>query len=561
MLTNAYQTDSFFSKTQPIKEILYMKPNQTVGTKIDSPLGEPGGSFDGSERELLRYSTQKLVIHVLGGVRLSGFDRLRVTLKVFSTKGETALPLRLGMDLYNSDQVEKWIRRVSEQFQMELKEVRVIVMGLIDALEKYRVDELKALEDIKPRTKVLSEEEQREAEEYLRQADLMGRMGEDLGRSGIIGEQVNRMLMLLAFTSRLLNQPLSVLTLGLSGVGKTYLQSRTALLIPEEDRVEVTSLSKTAMYYFTEEELSRKVVLIEDLDGASPDAMYSVRELISKQQLTKLIVERDLYGRMKTKKVVLRAKVSVASTSTKDMVYEDNSNRSLLLFPDSSKAQDQRIMAYQQDRKAGLIDTDEEQRIQSLLQNVQRVLGRTDVRVLNPFAPLLSLPDTIYVPRRAMNIYLSLIETITFMHCFQRKPNKQGFIETTTEDIQLANQLIAEVFMQKSDTVSQGARNVLESLKKHLEQEKRSVFVTKDVVHELKINSSNLKRYLKEWISADLVRLQEGSNRYRGNEYRLLSDTEYSRMRQGVADSLNNQLAKPRNKGKSSGPVVQSGPK
>ena len=55
--------------------------------------------------------------------------------------------------------------------------------------------------------------------------------------------------MYLVFTSRLREQPLHIMSLGSSASGKTYLQEKVSELIPEEEKIEITTLSENALYY------------------------------------------------------------------------------------------------------------------------------------------------------------------------------------------------------------------------------------------------------------------------------------------------------------------------
>ena len=96
--------------------------------------------------------------------------------------------------------------------------------------------------------------------------------------------------MYLIFTSRLREQPLHIISLGASGTGKTYLQEKISQLIPQEQKLEITTLSENALYYFDQTELKNKLVLIEDLDRAQDDKiLYALRELMRKKQITKTI--------------------------------------------------------------------------------------------------------------------------------------------------------------------------------------------------------------------------------------------------------------------------------
>ena len=65
----------------------------------------------------LTYENSLLSIEVLGGVRLEGLDRMRVTLKV--SLNESGLPpVRHNLDLYNDTQLEKFIRKIAERLEI-----------------------------------------------------------------------------------------------------------------------------------------------------------------------------------------------------------------------------------------------------------------------------------------------------------------------------------------------------------------------------------------------------------------------------------------------------------
>src|SRR5690606_37681253 len=209
--------------------------------------------------------------------------------------------------------------------------------------------------------------------------------------------------MYLIFTSRKTNNPLHCISLGSSGVGKTHLQSKVAELIPEEDKVEITVLSANAFYYFNRTELQHKIILIEDLDGAEA-VLYPLRELQSKKRITKTVVHKDAKGDTKTIHLTVEGPVSVGGCTTQESIYEDNSNRSFLLYIDESEEQDKKIMDYQRLISAGKVNQDEEHKAKELLKNVQRLLK--PIKVINPYAEFLELPQSVFKPRRTNSHYL-----------------------------------------------------------------------------------------------------------------------------------------------------------
>ena len=293
----------------------------------------------------LIYENDLLQLTVLGGIKLEGLDRMRSTLKV-QLQESSRPPVRHNLDLYNDTQLEKFIRKCAERLEIGTSIISASLSELTEELEKYRLQEIKAKEEnLKPKFKKLNLGEIEEAEFFLKQTDLLTKTNELIGKSGVIGEEVNRLLMYIIFTSRKREQPLHVIGLGSSGTGKTHLQEKVGELIPEEERVSITTLSENAFYYFGKQELKNKVILIEDLDGAE-NALYPLRELQSKKRITKTVVHKDRKGNTKTIHLTVEGPVSVAGCTTQESIYEDNSNRSFLLYIDESAEQDIKIMNY-----------------------------------------------------------------------------------------------------------------------------------------------------------------------------------------------------------------------
>ncbi len=433
--------------------------------------------LDTSNSYNYNYTTKALELHILGGIKTNKLDTLRVTLSIQKLKAHTVL--RQSIDLYNDNLVEKLVRKCAERLEIGTSIVRRCLQELTHELENYRFLLLKSkTEAHKPFIKQLTTREEKAAIKFLQSKNLLEKTNELIGKSGVIGEVDNRLLMYLIFTSRKTNNPLHCISLGSSGAGKTHLQSKVAELIPEEDKIEITVLSANAFYYFNRTELQHKLILIEDLDGAE-SVLYPLRELQSKKRITKTVVHKDSRGESKTIHLTVEGPVSVAGCTTQESIYEDNSNRSFLLYIDESAEQDIKVMNYQRLISAGKIDESEQLEAKSQLQNVQRVLK--PIKVINPFAEYLSLPSAVFKPRRTNSHYLQFIEAITFYKQYQREikyekvsPNggdlEGAYIETTIEDIQEANELITEVLLRKSDTITGATRNHLEGLKNYLKE-------------------------------------------------------------------------------------------
>ena len=236
--------------------------------------------FDTSLPHNYRYETEKLEIHILGGLRVAKLDSLRITLSVQKQNHENII--RHSLDLYNDNQVEKFTRTVAERLEIGTSTIRKDLQSLTKELENHRFLLLeKEAAAHAPFYKELTATEERDAIRFLTSKNLLAKTNELIGKSGVIGEHTNRLLMYLIFTSRKTGNPLHCISLGSSGAGKTHLQSKVAELIPEEDKIEITVLSANAIYYFNRTELQHKLILIEDLDGAE-SVLYPLRELQSK---------------------------------------------------------------------------------------------------------------------------------------------------------------------------------------------------------------------------------------------------------------------------------------
>jgi predicted DNA-binding protein len=331
--------------------------------------------------ELVTWKYEEINFALLGGIRIEGLHSMRATLKV---DYKTFQPIRHSLDLYNETQTDKLIKNIAERFTLSSTYVHKAVGTLINTVEDYRLqqidsDKLKSINN-KP---TLTKEEITAAENYLKQNNLLQITNDDIGKSGVIGEETNRLIMYLVFTSRKTNRPLHIISFGSSGVGKSHLQERVGELIPKEDKIELTSVSGNAFYYYVDDDLGHKLILIEDYDGVFA-ALYPIRELQSKQKISRTITVRDRNGITRTLHLTVKGPVSIGGCTTNEHIYEDNANRSFLIYLDESEAQDERVMEYQRKLSAGKIDSSEQHQIQKLLQNVQRILQPITVR--NPFA-------------------------------------------------------------------------------------------------------------------------------------------------------------------------------
>ena len=169
-----------------------------------------------TNQEQLIYENNLLQLTVLGGIKLEGLDRMRVTIKL-QLQESARPPIRHNLDLYNDVQLEKFIRKCAEKLEVGTSILSASLSDLTEELEKYRIDRIKEMEgELKPTHKKLTASEQEKAETFLKSKDLLQKTNVLIGKSGVIGEEINRLLMYVIFTSRKREQPLHVISLGSS---------------------------------------------------------------------------------------------------------------------------------------------------------------------------------------------------------------------------------------------------------------------------------------------------------------------------------------------------------
>jgi predicted transcriptional regulator len=506
-------------------------------------------------KDALVFTTEELGFTILGGINTNHLDRMRVTVKIevinrkypdFMQNEELAgIALRANIDLYHDVQTEKLIRRTAERLEVGTSHLYSGIAQLTEALEKYRLQLIEKELDTKPKPKKLTEKEKEETTTFLKQENLNQKTNELLGTSGIVGEELNRLIMWYVYTSRKLSRPLHIISFGSSGTGKSHLQEKVGELIPDEDKIEITAITQNAFYYYGTDELGHKLILIEDFDGALT-ALYPIRELQSKQRISKTITIKDNKGNTKTIHLKVQGPVTVAGCTTQESMYEDNANRSFLIYLDESKEQDKKVMHYQRLLSAGKINLEAEHKTKQFLQNVQRVLKT--VKIINPYAEYLEIPDEVLKPRRSNAHYLGFIEAVTFFHQYQRTEEVNTdtgeiYIQTTLEDIEIANAMMKDILLRKSDELNKATRSYFEHLKAYLKTENKTTFSTKEIRQALRTNPSSQKRYMLLLLSNNYVKKVKGKKE-RGFVYEVCSFEEYEQLKNKVSSVLDEIVIK-----------------
>lgn len=372
------------------------------------------------------------------------------------------------------------------------------------------------------------------ATDFLQQKDLLKSLNQLIEKAGIIGEENSRLLLFLITISYLNKNPLHGIVQGSSGSGKTHIISRIADLMPQEDVLRFTRITESSLYNWGEFDLFQKIIIIEDLDGLKEDALYALREFISNQVLRSSVTIKDKKGNNKSSHKIVKGQFSSLSATTKGESYEDNMNRSFIIAINESEEQTEKIITYQNQRVAGHINRDEEQKAINFIQKIVRNLKHYEV--VNPYATQIQLPNNVKNKRRLNEMFQSIIKQITILHQYQRE-TKDNFLVTEIEDIENAVEILFESILLKIDELDGSLRQFFEKLKKSFKDGHFNRFEAMEVTG---FKKSQLQVYLNDLVRLEYLKQIGFANK--GFKYKISYNDNIMRVRKDLKEEFAKQL-------------------
>ncbi|WP_052345411.1 toprim domain-containing protein, partial [Alkaliflexus imshenetskii] len=492
----------------------------------------------------ITYTTQTARYIVKGSLPKT-FDRMTISLDVQHL--ETAIKYRTRLDLYEEKQVRKEAREAAEKLELRSDLIENDLSQLTDLLEEYRENQLQQSTKDADSDITLTLAEQARCKAFLQQADLIQKLNQFIGQSGITGEDNNRLFLFVIATSHKMPDTLHALIQGSSGSGKTHLLSKIAELMPDERVVKFTRVTENSFYNYDEYFFRGKLICLEDIDGLKEEALFAWRELISNNQLSSSTSQKDENGNIRSAQRIVRGPMASICATTHGQIYEDNMSRLFIIAVDESSEQTARIMNYQKQKAAGLIDAEKEREASALLQNLVRMLK--PCKVINPFAYQIHLPEKAHKIRRLNELYLAFVKQVTIINQYRRKKDAQGRIVTDTEDLKTANEIMFDSIFLKVDELDGSLRQFYEELKHHIKTKsnpEQYEFMQREIRHALNISKSQLQRYISDLIELEYIQ-QMGGYQNRGYKYKILWWDDIAKLREDVKQHLKNQIDKLKN--------------
>lgn len=485
----------------------------------------------------ITYQTELGLYTILGQLNLD-LSSMRVTLHVLFTGNPKKY--RVKLDLYDLDQVIKWVEQLAEQTKLSAGEIERDVLLLIDLLEEHREGIFNELFNEKPRPlNKLSIKEEKEAIEFLSQPYLLQNINQALEEIGIIGESDNRLLLFIIATSYKSSFPLHAIIQSSSGSGKSHLMNTIAGLIPKQDVLSFSRVTSKAFYYYKSEDLTSKLILMQDLDGLNDEALYGLRELQSNGELTSSVTIKDKLGQARAKLKTVKGKFASISATTKE-VYFDNYSRSIVLKIDESTEQTKRIADYQKRLLSGEISSKDQEAHAALLSNTIRVLQPYEV--YNRYLQHIELPFKSSDLRRLNYQFQVFVHHVTLLHQYQRKIDKQGRLLAVKEDVKLGIELFFDSIYLKVDELPGGTRDFFEELKRAVTVGKiKNTFTQREVRQLFHLNKTRLFRYFKSLMELEYLSINSGTS-HKGYKYQISYWDDYIKTKENIKQNLLKQL-------------------
>jgi energy-coupling factor transporter ATP-binding protein EcfA2 len=484
------------------------------------------------------YPTKTAKYLIKGGIRfgVSDFDHMKITLVI---EGKESRKSRQKLDLYEDKQVEKVSRIAANKLGLNAELVELDLQLLTDELEAYREElhlnnrqqEVKKIEVTATlRSRCL---------DFLKEKNLLQRINKMIGETGITGEENNRLLLFVVASSFKMPHTLHALIHGASGSGKTRLLQIISDLMPDEEVKRYTRVTDSSFYNQGEYFFKNKLICLEDIDGLKEDALLAVRELQSNEILITSTSVKDEQGRISGGERVVRGPIASISCTTKAGVYEDNISRCFVVAVDESKAQNLRVIEYQNNKSAGVIDGKDEGVNRVFLQNVIRLLQTYEV--VNPFANKIKLPQDAHKIRRLNELYQSFVRQITLLNQFQRKQDKRGRLITEKEDLKIACEILFESIVLKVDELDGSLRQFFEQLKKYVEEKgNEHQFDRFEIKEATGQSKTSMHRKIKKLVELEYLKQFGFGNR--GYRYKIAHWDNMKTMRNRIKESLDEQL-------------------
>jgi len=474
---------------------------------------------------LVIYNSGQIMFRLFGGIPLEqDFTRLRVSVQAQEkVDGNLRFLFVDNVDLLTDYQVQRLYTKLAENTTLNPSVCKALVNDFVGKTTEWVLQQKQV--GTKPKNIKINDAEVQEAKASLCQKDLRTTLLNQLRKIGLIGSDSELLLLFYGIISYQTEKPLNTLLLSDSSVAR-YIQNHLAAIIPESDKIEITSITDQAIYHFAE--LNRKVLFVADVDAAKA-SLVPLNQLNHSGSIQKLFPKKDLQGNLKTAKVNVIGNVSVNGICTNYKALKslrDSFVPVLLGNTDELKFQ---MMKAGARSVSGTINLQEQREIKTQIQNQLQVLQAVSIR--NPFAESLIFPVTIKNADVLFEQYLRLVNIITYwnQYALKQKTDKDTgeiYIETTVELIQEAWNLFEKTLVHRDNSTSEKEESFLNSISNYLNKTGQKSFTAKQIENHIQENRMKVNRLIRATPTIEII----GGNEKMGYEYELVQQEQKEKL-------------------------------
>ena len=285
----------------------------------------------------------------------------------------------------------------------------------------------------------LSNADKEAALKLLKSENLLEQFLKDIEQMGCVGEEENKVMVYLTLTSRIQENPISLIVKGESSSGKSFLVNKVAEFFPPEDIFTLTAITAKALYHW-KDSLAHKALILQERHGAE-ESDYTIRTMQSEKHLVLLMPVKDPEtNKFVTEEIKVEGPIAYIETTTRTHIHAENETRCFDIFPDESDEQTRRIFAQDNEKyKGNRANCDSKLKV---WRDAQRLLEPHPLFI--PFVEDIEFPEKPIRVRRDRSRFMALIEGNAVLHQHQReKVSIAGvrYIIATIEDYGIAYRL------------------------------------------------------------------------------------------------------------------------
>lgn len=251
-------------------------------------------------------------------------------------------------------------------------------------------------------------------------------------RRGVMGEDHNKLTLLLACVGGILGDPIHCIVHGASASGKNTLVRSITDLLPPDKLLCVSGMSSHALAY-SDEDIDG-VLVIDEAAGFSGAAEYSLRTVMSEGKISRLTVIKGQGGQNKGKRLDVNVTASVITTTTSTALHAENQTRVFDLWTDETEGLTRRINLDLGRRQAGGHPSADFAEELEMWRMALSMLEPHDVVI--PYATELAnlFPSSPIRSRRDLPRVFSLIRAHALLHQRQRERGSEDTLIATLTD-------------------------------------------------------------------------------------------------------------------------------